>query len=144
MTDCFAKTSLGESTVDVAFILNTYATPRGASLFQPLDPYMAKDPIEDPNDLFPGLVKGVTLDGKLFAVPFRHASDRPPLQRRDLRRARHQGSAADHGRAGRGSEEMHLYARRRHTGDRHDPARRGIPEVIAVARAWDADFITPT
>ena len=41
----FREASLGESTVDVAFILNTYATPRAASLFEALDPYMAKDPI---------------------------------------------------------------------------------------------------
>ena len=52
----FREASLGESSVDVAFILNTYATPRITSLFEPLNPYQERDPIEDFEDIFPGLV----------------------------------------------------------------------------------------
>ncbi len=139
----FREASLGESTVDVAFILNTYATPRVASLFQPLDPYMAKDPIEDPNDLFPGLVKGVTLDGKLFAVPFRHASTGLHYNEEIF---------AERGIKGppQTMEELVEVAKKcTYTRADGTPVIGMIlpgvayPEVIAVARAWDADFITP-
>ena len=139
----FREASLGKSTVDVAFILNTYATPRVASLFQPLDPYMAKDPIEDPNDLFPGLVKGVTLDGKLFAVPFRHASTGLHYNEEIF---------AERGIKGppQTMEELVEVAKKcTYTRADGTPVIGMIlpgvayPEVIAVARAWDADFITP-
>ena len=143
MTGCFAKPRSAKSTVDVAFILNTYATPRVASLFQPLDPYMAKDPIEDPNDLFPGLVKGVTLDGKLFAVPFRHASTGLHYNEEIF---------AERGIKGppQTMEELVEVAKKcTYTRADGTPVIGMIlpgvayPEVIAVARAWDADFITP-
>ena len=139
----FREASLGESTVDVAFILNTYATPRVASLFQPLDPYMAKDSIEDPSDIFPGLVKGVTLDGKLFAVPFRHASTGLHYNEEIF---------AERGIKGppQTMEELVEVAKKcTYTRADGTPVIGMIlpgvayPEVIAMARAWDADFITP-
>jgi len=139
----FREASLGESTVDVAFILNTYATPRVASLFQPLDPYMAKDSIEDPSDIFPGLVKGVTLDGKLFAIPFRHASTGLHYNEEIF---------AERGIKGppQTMEELVEVAKKcTYTRADGTPVIGMIlpgvayPEVIAMARAWDADFITP-
>src|SRR5437868_6586198 len=46
----FREASLGDSAVDVAFIVNTQAAPRIATLFDALDLYMAKDPIDDKAD----------------------------------------------------------------------------------------------
>ena len=68
------ETSLRETSVDVAFLLNTQITPRAAGLFEPLDPWMAKAPIEDPADVFPGLVSGFKVGGQLVAIAYRHAS----------------------------------------------------------------------
>lgn len=139
----FREASLGESTVDVAFILNTYATPRVASLFQPLDSYMEKDPIEDVGDFFPGLVKGVTFNGKLHAMPFRHAStglhyNEEIFAERGITKPPE-------------TMEEFIEVAKKCTYTRADGTPvvgfilPGVayPEVIAVARAWDADFITP-
>ncbi len=138
----FREASLDQTTVDVAFLLNTYATPRVTSLFEPLDGYMQSDPIDKFDDIFTGLVDAVTFDGQLFAVPFRHAStglhyneeifaecgvDSPPE-----------------------TIEEFIDVAKRCTGERPNgtPAVGFIlpglayPEVIAFARAWDADFIT--
>ncbi len=49
----FREAALGETTVDVGFILNTQAVPRTAELFEPLDAYLASDPIEDLPTSFP-------------------------------------------------------------------------------------------
>ena len=139
----FREASLSESTVDVAFILNTYATPRVASLFEALDDYMAKDPVEDPKDIFPGLVQGVTLDKKLYAVPFRHASTGLHYNEEIF---------AERGIKGPPQTiEEFVEVAKKCTYTRPDGTPvvgmilPGVayPEVIALARAWDADFITP-
>ena len=70
----FREAALGETAVDVGFILNTQAVPRTAELFEPLDGYLARDPIEDASDVFPGLLNGMKVNGKTLALPYRHAS----------------------------------------------------------------------
>ena len=70
----FREASLGETSVDVGFVLNTQVVPRAANLFEALDDYLKRDPLEDPADIFPGLMQGMTVGGKQLAVPFRHAS----------------------------------------------------------------------
>ena len=143
MTASSAKHPSSELTVDVAFILNTYATPRVASLFEALDDYMAKDPVEDPKDIFPGLVQGVTLDKKLYAVPFRHASTGLHYNEEIF---------AERGIKGPPQTiEEFVEVAKKCTYTRPDGTPvvgmilPGVayPEVIALARAWDADFITP-
>lgn len=39
----FREASLGETSVDVGFVVNTQVVPRAASLFEPLDDYLKKD-----------------------------------------------------------------------------------------------------
>src|SRR5215510_8954151 len=70
----FREAALGETAVDVGFILNTQAVPRTAELFEPLDAYLARDPIEDVADVFPGLLNGMKVGGRTLALPYRHAS----------------------------------------------------------------------
>jgi len=139
----FREASLGESTVDVAFILNTYATPRVASMFQALEPYMAKDPVPEAGDIFPGLVKGVTIDGKQFAMPFRHASTGLHYNEEIFAERGIKGPPQ--------TMEEFIEVAKKCTYTRPDGTPvvgfilPGVayPEVIALARAWDADFITP-
>lgn len=137
----FREASLGESSVDVAFILNTYATPRIATLFEALDDYQARDPIENIDDIFPGLIDGVTFDGKLVAVPFRHASTGLHYNEEIL---------AERGfSAPPKTIEEFIEVAKACTYTREDGTPvvgyilPGVayPEVIAFARAWDADFI---
>lgn len=138
----FREASLGQSTVDVAFLLNTYATPRVTSLFEPLDAYLESDPIEDFADIFPGLVEAVTFGGQLFAVPFRHASTGLHYNEAIFKEFGVEAPPK--------TIEEFIDIAKRCTGTRPDgtPAVGFIlpgvayPEVIAFARAWDADFIT--
>ena len=139
----FREASLDQSTIDVAFLLNTYATPRVTTLFEPLDAYMKSDPIEKFDDIFPGLVKAVTFDGQLFAVPFRHASTGLHYNEEIFAECGVSGPPK--------SIEEFIDIAKKCTRKRPDgtPAVGFIlpgvayPEVIAFARAWDADFITP-
>ncbi|UFN50968.1 extracellular solute-binding protein [Roseomonas sp. OT10] len=136
------EASLSSGTVDVGFLMNTQAVPRSAQLFEPLDDYMARDGIEAPADVFPGLIEGFKVGGRLLAVPMRHASsglhynadilgengiDRPPAT----------------------IEEFADVAKRCATR-RGGPPVVGLvtpgvayPNVIDLARAWDGDFVTP-
>jgi multiple sugar transport system substrate-binding protein len=138
----FREASLRETSVDVGFILNTQAVPRVAELFEPLDAYLERDPIEDPADVFPGLMAGMRVGGRLMAVPYRHASS-----------GLHYNTAilAERG-FGRGPETIEelIEMVRACTFRRADGTQvvglvmPGVtyPNVIDLARAWDGDFIT--
>ncbi len=71
----FREASLGETTVDVGFLLNTQAVPRVVAAVR-----AARRLHEEGSDrgrrttCFPGLMDGMKVGGKLIAVPFRHAS----------------------------------------------------------------------
>ena len=68
------EASLGETSFDVGFLLNTNAVPRNLQLMAPINAFAASDPIEDWQEVSPGMVKAVTVDQETFAVPFRHAT----------------------------------------------------------------------
>lgn len=70
----FRELSLGTTSVNVGFILSTQATPQIAKLFEPLNDYLAKDPIEKWDDVVKGPVKALTFDGKIYAIPYRQAT----------------------------------------------------------------------
>lgn len=139
----FREASLAESSVDVGFVLNTQVIPRAGNLFEPLDAYLARDPLEDPSDIFPGLMKGMMVGGKQLAIPFRHASSglhyneellaekgfsKPPASIEELIDI---AKACTYRRAD-GTAVVGL-------------CTPGVtyPNVIDIARAWDGDFITP-
>ena len=70
----FREATLPSTTIDVAFILNNQVSPRITELFMPLDEFLAENPIEDIEDIFPGLREAVTFDGRIYGIPFRHAT----------------------------------------------------------------------
>ena len=70
----FRESSLSSTSVDLAFLLNTRATPNVTQLLEPLDTLMKADALEDPSDMFAGLVAAMKFGGKLYAVPHRHAT----------------------------------------------------------------------
>ncbi|MGO4736263.1 ABC transporter substrate-binding protein [Bosea sp. 2KB_26] len=138
----FREASLSESTVDVGFVLNTQVIPRAANLFEPLDGYLSRDPLEDPADIFPGLMEGMKVGGKQLAVPFRHASSGLHYNEELLAEKGFSKPPAS-------IEELVEIAKactyRRSDGT----AVVGLcmpgvtyPNVIDIARAWDGDFIT--
>ena len=136
------EASLPSTAIDVGFVLNTQVSPRAAALFEPLDPFMARAPIEDMPDIFPGLTEGMKVAGGTLAIPFRHASS-----------GLHYNSElfAERGidRAPRSIEEVFEFARRTSYRRADGTPVVGLlmpgvtyPNVIDLARAWDGDFIT--
>jgi multiple sugar transport system substrate-binding protein len=136
------EASLPSTTIDVGFVLNTQVSPRSAALFEPLEPFMAREPIDDMADLFPGLVEGMKVAGQTLGLPMRHASSGLHYNAEIF---------AERGidRAPRSIEEVFDFARRC-TYRRGDGTpcvgllMPGVtyPNVIDLARAWDGDFIT--
>ena len=128
----FREASLGETSVDVGFVVNTQVVPRAATLFEPLDDYLKKDPIEDPADIFPGLMQGMKVAGKQLAVPFRHASSGLHYNEEILAGKGFSKPPATIEEMIEGTQVVGLYT-------------PGVtyPNVIDLARAWDGDFITP-
>ena len=137
----FREASLSQTSIDVATLLNARAVPRITTLFEPLDEYQKTQPIEDFADVFPGLVKAITFDGKLYGVPFRHSTS-----------GLHYNAElfAERGLSGppQTIEEFADFARKL-TYKRADGTQvngfvisgQGYPNVVDLARAWDSDFI---
>ncbi|HEV7329047.1 MAG TPA: extracellular solute-binding protein [Bosea sp. (in: a-proteobacteria)] len=70
----FREASLKETEYGVGYLIDNRPTSQIAALFEPLGPYQDKDAIEDFTDIAPGLVQGMTIDGKLIGIPVRHAT----------------------------------------------------------------------
>jgi multiple sugar transport system substrate-binding protein len=139
----FREASLSETTVDVGFLLNTQAIPRAATLFEPLDDNLARDPPEDAADIFPGLMAGMKVGGKQLAIPFRHASSGLHYNEELLAEKGFTKPPAS-------IEELVEIARACTYRRADGTAVVGLcmpgvtyPNVIDIARAWDGDFITP-
>ena len=116
--------------------------PRIASLFEPLDDLLAKDPIDDPADVFPGLMNGMKVGGRTMAVPIRHASSGLHFNEEIL---------AERGfKVPPATVEELIEMARACTYRRADGTQvagflmPGVtyPNVIDLARAWDGEFIT--
>ena len=69
------EATLGETTIDMAYLLNGRAVPRNLALFEPLDALMKEAPIEDVADVAPGLIAPLRLNGALHGIPVRHATN---------------------------------------------------------------------
>ena len=139
----FREASLGETTVDVGFLLNTQAIPRAATLFEPLDDNLKRDPPEDAADIFPGLMAGMKVGGRQLAIPFRHASSGLHYNEELLAEKGFSKPPAT-------IEEVAEIARACTYRRADGTAVVGLcmpgvtyPNVIDIARAWDGDFITP-
>ena len=68
------EASLNTTDFGVGFLVNSRATQDTAKLLLGLNDFQAKAPIEDLPDIAPGLIDAMRFDGKLVAVPFRHAT----------------------------------------------------------------------
>src|SRR5690606_3891640 len=52
----FREAGLTSSDIGMAYMLHTWANPTALNLFEPLNSHMEKNPIEDFDDFFPGMV----------------------------------------------------------------------------------------
>lgn len=71
----FREAELSQTTVGLGFVLNTRAVPSALKLFQPLDDFMAKEPIEDFGDIAQGYVTAFMSGGKHYGIPYRQAAN---------------------------------------------------------------------
>ena len=136
------EASLSETSIDIGFVLNLQASPRLFNLLEPLDAYMAQDPIEDFADVFKGMTDGMMSQGKLYAVPFRHAVSGLHYNEEFFKE---RGITAPPTTI----EEVIEYAKKL-TYTRADGTKvYGIAitgnhyvQIIDFARGWDGDFLT--
>ena len=141
MERMFRELSLPETSIDLAFLLNTRAVPQAFGLLEPLDAHLAKAPIEAMDDIFPGLIEPKRYDAKLYAMPFRHASTCFHYNERILK---------ERGVAVPTTMEEVIEAARKLTYKAADGTQvhgfvimgDNYANIVDVARAWDGDFIT--
>jgi len=137
----FREASLGSTSIDLAFLLNTRATPNVANLLEPLEALMQANPLDDADDIFPGLVAAMKIGGRQYAVPHRHATT-----------GFHYNEAIfkERGVPVPKTFEDVVDAARKLTFTRPDGSQvfgfliegDNYPNVIDMARAFDGDFIT--
>lgn len=140
----FREATLPSSDISVGFVLNTSLTPAVKDMFEPLDSFMASVPIEDFQDIFPGLRDAAKFDGKTYAIPFRHATS-----------ALHYNEAFFEERGIKGpptSIEQLIEFIPKLTFTRADgtpvygfviPGKGEMyANTVDLARAWDGDFVT--
>lgn len=70
----YREASLGSTTIDLGFVANRYFRPEFSEMFEPLDKYLASMPIEDFDEIPQGMLDALTYDGKLYGIPYRHAT----------------------------------------------------------------------
>ncbi len=138
----FRELTLPETTIDIGFLLDRNSLPRMADLLEPLDGHQASNPIEDLDDIAPGMRAALSFDGKLYGIPFRHATS-----------GLHWNTElfAERGLEGppETMEEL-IEAAKALTFTRDDGTKvTGLAilsdppdNIIDIARGWDADFVT--
>jgi multiple sugar transport system substrate-binding protein len=138
----FREARLGASDVAISFVLNTRAVPGVMGLFESLEPYQSRAPIEEFDDIAPGMVKAFTHRGQRHGIPYRHAVNGLHYNETFLKER-----GLD--RPPQVVEEVLDYARRL-TYTRADGNRvfgwgfqaDNYSDVVKLARAFGGDFIT--
>jgi len=138
----YREASLAQGSVDLGLVANRYIGPRIATMFEPLDDFLKKAPIEDFDDIAGGMVDTMTYDGKRYGIPFRHATS-----------GLHYNKAffAERGVAAppRTMEELIALAEKltyvRADGTQvHGLILDGTSpvQIVDIARAWDGDMLS--
>lgn len=74
MDRLFREASLAQTDFSVGYMVDNRPTSDNAKLFESLQEYQDKDPIEAFDDIAAGLVRGMTIDGRLIGIPVRTAT----------------------------------------------------------------------
>jgi multiple sugar transport system substrate-binding protein len=70
----FREASLPQTDYGVGYIIDNRPTSDIAKLFAPLDDFLKSAPIEDYDDIAPGLREAMNVGGKTIGIPVRHAT----------------------------------------------------------------------
>jgi multiple sugar transport system substrate-binding protein len=138
----YREASLSRGSVDLGLVANRYIGPKIATMFEPLDGFQQRAPIEAFDDIAQGMRETMTYDGKLYGIPFRHATSGLHYNKAIL---------AERGLSGppRTIEELISYAEkltfRRGDGTQvHGLVLDGTSpaQIIDIVRAWNGDFLS--
>lgn len=137
----FRELALPETSIDIAFLLNTRAVESVTRLLEPLNAHQEQAPIEDFDDVFPGLIEAMTFDGELYGIPFRHAStcfhyNERMLQERGVERPQTMEEVID------AAYELTYEAEDGTQVHGFIVMGDNYANIVDIARAWDGDFIT--
>src|SRR5690606_19195649 len=67
--------ALNETSIDLAFVVNSRFTPLLLDGLEPLGALAGGEPVEDVDGIAEGLLRPVTIDGDLVAIPYRHTTN---------------------------------------------------------------------
>ena len=137
----FRELQLSETSIDIGFIVNDRAVKSVTKFFEPLNDFQKSNPIEDIEDIFVGLRNGMTFNGIVYGIPFRHATSCFHYNKRILN---------ERGVSPPTNIEEFQLAAKNLSFTRSDGSKvygfvitgGGFANVIDLARAWDGDFIS--
>ncbi|MEM3385574.1 MAG: extracellular solute-binding protein [Nitrososphaeria archaeon] len=137
--------SAAEATINLAHCLTTWWAPRMANLFEQLDPWLEKAPIEEFDDFMPATLQSATIGGKLYGIPVRCSGSTMMY---------HKGYFEERGATPpKVIDEFYDVAKQvtftKSTGEKvyGFSSNANVGELYETltwfARSWDADLITP-
>ena len=138
----YREATLAQGSVDLGLVANRYIGPRIATMFEPLDEYLKREPIEDFGEIAPGMVGAMTFDGKLYGIPYRHATSGLHFNKTYMAE---RGIAAPPKTVEEMIEQAEKLTFKRADGQQvHGFILDGTSPVLVVdvARAWNGDFLT--
>lgn len=138
----FREASLRRTQVGVGLLYDVWGSPANLARFEPLNAFQDSNPIEDFSDIAPNMVKQLTVDGRMYAIPFRQAIGGVHFNNALLEKAGLSGGPKT-------IEQFAEYARKL-TYVREDGAQvhgftfdaRNYGTACNIARAWGGTFIT--
>lgn len=71
----FRDAALPKSSLNLGVVNTEWMSPNATGLFLAFDEMLKKAPLEDIEDIFPGLRQDMTIMGKLYAIPMRTGGD---------------------------------------------------------------------
>lgn len=136
--------SAAEATINLAHCLTPWFSPRVANLFEPLEPWQEKNPIEEFNDFIPATLQSATVAGKLFGIPIRSSGSTYHY---------HKGYFEEKGATPpKTIEEMYEVAKQvtftKPSGEKvygfsSNANKAELYEMVSwMARSWDGDIVT--
>ena len=138
----YREASLVQGSVDLGLVANRYVGPRIAQLFEPLDDFLRREPIEDFAEIAPGMVATMTFEGKIYGIPYRHATSGLHFNRVYLAE---RGIAAPPKTMEELIEQAEKLTFKRADGQQvHGLILDGTSpvQIVDIARAWNGDFLT--
>lgn len=136
--------ALPRAAYDLGYLLNWWASRRALGLMEPLNEWLERAPIERFDDFAPGMLRALTMDGRLYGIPMRAVASALHYNEEYFaeRGVRVPATIEEFAEA---ATKLTFTTRAGEKVFGFVPA--GLPRIIGdyiivVARAWDGDVIT--